>query len=76
MKIIDQRKSKMSNSIESSDIPVGTCFSGQICDTISGIFLKTYNQIVLMDDPRKTWTDSSMIIYNYCPLNVHLVILD
>lgn len=89
MKITDNR---VNRDVRSCDIPTGTFFSGEVsCNGKSiagGIFFRTYNQIVLMDDPSKTWSDARFgdarfgdcpchtIVSNYHPLNVELVITD
>lgn len=40
--------------VDTVTIEIGQLFQGKI-GTISGTFLKTYDEIVLLDDPQKVW---------------------
>jgi len=62
------------NNFFGAEIPVGTVFSGTIGDH-TGLFLRAFDIIVLLDNPQKTWTDNATV-QNYRRHNAEIVVTE
>lgn len=55
-------------------LDVGATFTGRIGEH-EGLFLKTYRGvIVFLNDPSVTWTDVTLSVCDYRPVNVEIVV--
>ena len=60
------------------DIPIGTVFTGNVLSFgYSGLFLRTYSSVVLLDEPKHDWHCSllnEVFINNYVPVNAKIIV--
>jgi hypothetical protein len=65
MKITVYHKNPINtSSYRLSDIPEGTYFYGSVAANekyANKLFLKTYNEVVLVEEPQKTWSASGLL---------------
>ena len=67
---LTRAESKGPKKIFLSDIPIGTTFVGE-AGYKNILFLRTYDGLVSLDNPRHTWTDvDSLEIVNYRPVDI------
>ncbi len=56
---------------KSGKVEVGTVFTGKVGD-VRSTFLKAYNSIVCLEDPKHIWTSGNPIIADYKEVNAVL----
>lgn len=57
-----------------SDIPIGATFRGTIGE-YSGLFLRCYSCICLLQNPRKTWSgDDAISVADYEAVDIHITV--
>ena len=76
MKITRNESRGCLTAVQGYSIPIGTVFDGQI-GSHCGPFLRTYDEIVNLEQPRHTWpTDEGRDppVAGYLPLDVDLIV--
>lgn len=79
MIVIDKRESKKGGTVNAGIILIGFVFEGTV-GSHTGVFLRTYDGIVSLTNPQKTWCfggspSSAPTVYDYRMLRVELQIL-
>ena len=69
-----EKSKKVKPTIKVTDIPIGTLFTCGLWRSFSDVFLRTFEGIVLLNDPSNTWDANDMEIGDYQPVNGVLII--
>lgn len=64
MKVTDKRSPLPNPVITASDIPMGGVFTGSITGR-KGVFVKSYYGIVMLDEPKTTWSGPNVGVHEY-----------
>lgn len=57
-----------------SSIPIGTTFTGKI-SAYEGLFLRTYEHLVKLDEPKHTWSIDTMLhIKGYRDVDITIIV--
>lgn len=66
-------KMKEGSKIAAQEIPIGA-FKGEVgSGGIYGIYIRTYNSVVLLSDPEKVWNLSQYLhISKYTPIDIEV----
>ena len=75
MKIVSKAVLNPKVTLAARKIPVGTVFSGQIGNYDPSTYLRAYDLVVDLGNPRHTWADDAISVEDYQELNVELHII-
>lgn len=75
MVIEDTRRGEVFGVCRLGDIPEGQVFTGRTPLGVKGTFLRTYSEVVCLDDPSETWDRPGTAFGNYVPRDAKVVLL-
>ena len=75
MKVIYDPMLQRTTAIQVREISIGSVFTGQIGESHTGLFVRTFDGIVSLDDPAKTWGSRTLTIKDYVLREVEIRVI-